>query len=190
MMAPLSEISGDGFMDVIEAIHSRRSVRAYSAQPVERELIEDLLWDAAQAPPPFAGQTPWTFNVIRGTARIAVYGERAIQYARDHRPDIAEGTWRDREDFKVFWDAPAVVIISGPVEDCCRAGQLLLLAAHARGLGACWVGAPMQWLRTVEAKAEIGIPEHLTPVSVICLGHPALTPAAPKRGCPTIIWQD
>jgi nitroreductase len=117
-----------------------------------------------------------------GTARIAAYGERAIRYARDHR--------RDREDFKVFWDAPAVVIISGPIEDCCRAGQLLLLAAHARGLGPCWVGAPMQWLRIPEAKVEIGIPDHLNPVSVICLGHPALTPAAPKRSRPTIIWQD
>src|SRR5215831_17903031 len=122
MMAPPSEISGHRFMDIIEAIHSRRSVRAYSAQPVEREVIEDLIWDAAQAPPPFPGQIPWTFNVIRGRARIAVYGERAIQYARDHRPAVADGSWRDREDFKVFWDAPVVVIISGPVGDCCRAG--------------------------------------------------------------------
>jgi nitroreductase len=177
-------------MDVIEAIHSRRSVRAYTAEPVERDLIESLIWDAAQAPPPFAGQIPWTFNVIRGAERIAVYGERAIQYARDHRPSNVEGTWRDREDFRVFWDAPAVVIISGPVEDCCRAAQLLTLAAHARGLGSCWVGAPMQWLQTPAAKAEIGIPADVTPVSVICLGHPASTPAEPKRGRPTIIWQD
>jgi Nitroreductase family len=59
-------------MDVIEAIHSRRSVRVYSAQPVERELIEDLIWDAAQAPPPFAGQVPWTFNVIRHRAHRCI----------------------------------------------------------------------------------------------------------------------
>jgi nitroreductase len=176
-------------MDVIEAIHSRRSVRAYTAQPVDRELIENLIWDAAQAPPPFAGQLPWTFNVIRGAARIASYGNRAKQFARDHRADGA-ASWLDREDFKVFWDAPAVVIISGRIEDCCRAGQLLILAAHARGLGTCWVGAPMQWLQTPEAKAEIGIPEDLTPVSAICLGHPASTPAPPQRGRPTIIWQD
>jgi nitroreductase len=176
-------------MDVIDAIHSRRSIRAYTTQPVDRGLIEDLIWDAAQAPPPYAGQIPWTFNVIQGTARIAAYGERAIQYARDHRPEGATGTWRDREDFKVFWDAPVVVIISGPVEDCCRAGQVLLLAAHARGLGACWVGAPMEWLQTPGAKAEIGIPEDMSPVSVICLGYSASTPADQKRGGPTIIWQ-
>jgi nitroreductase len=177
-------------MEVIAAIHSRRSIRAYKDQPVERELIEALIWDAAQAPPPFAGQIPWTFNVVQGVARIADYGARAKQFARDHRSESAPAAWADRAEFKVFWDAPAVVIISGEIEDCCRAGQLLILSAHARGLGACWVGAPMAWLRTAEARAEIGIPDELTPISAICLGYPATSPDAVERGRPRIIWQD
>lgn len=177
-------------MDVIEAIHSRRSIRAYTEEPVDRALIEELIWDAAQAPPPFSGQIPWTFNVILGAKRIARYGAQAKQYARDHRPDNLEAFWADREDFKVFWDAPAVVIISGGLADCCRAGQVLILAAHARGLGACWVGAPMEWLQTPEAKAEVGIPQELTPSSVICLGHPASKPAVVERGRPIVIWKD
>ena len=177
-------------MDVIEAIHSRRSIRAYTEETVEKDLIEALIWDAAQAPPPFSGQVPWTFNVIRGAARIARLGELAKQYARDHRPEGDEPFWADREDFKVFWDAPAVVIISGGMADCCRAGQVLILSAHARGLGACWVGSPMPWLQTAEAKAEVGIPDDLTPSSVICLGYPASVPAAAERAHPTIIWQD
>jgi nitroreductase len=181
-------------MDAIEAIYTRRSIRAYTDEAVDRGLIEALIWDAAQAPPPFAGQVPWTFNVILGAKRIAQYGAQAKQYARDHRPDLrpggAEPFWADRDDFKVFWDAPAVVIISGGLADCCRAGQLLILAAHARGLGACWVGAPTVWLQTPEAKAEIGIPEDQTPNSVICLGHPAAWPAAAERKRPIVIWQD
>ena len=175
-------------MEAIEAIHTRRSIRAYTSEPVERGLIEDLIWDAAQAPPPFAGQVPWTFNVIQGAGRIAAYGERAKQYARDNRPDVPSAAWADREDFKAFWNAPAVVIISGPVEDCCRAGQTLLIAAHARGLGACWVGAPMMWLRTPQAKAELGIPPDLTPISAICLGYPAAEPEPRERAHPRVIW--
>lgn len=175
-------------MDLFEAIRSRRSIRAYTAEPVDRDLIGDLIRDAAQAPPPFAGQVPWTFNVIEGVARVAEYGVRAKQYARDHRPEGAVWAWTEREDFQVFWNAPAVVIISGPAEDCCRAGQLLILSAHARGLGSCWVGAPMLWLRTPEAKVKIGIPPDLTPVSAICIGRPALIPAAVQRAHPTIIW--
>ncbi|HLZ85338.1 MAG TPA: nitroreductase family protein [Caulobacteraceae bacterium] len=176
-------------MDAIAAIHTRRSIRDYAPRPVDRLLIEDLIWDAAQAPPPFAGQVPWTFNVIEGAERIAALGERAKQYARDNRPDVPSAAWADREDFKAFWNAPAVVIISGPVEDCVRAGQTLLIAAHARGLGACWVGAPMMWLRSPVAKAELGIPPDLTPVSAICLGYPAAEPEPRVRAHPPVIWE-
>lgn len=175
-------------MDAIEAIHTRRSIRAYTSEPVDRDQIEALIWDAAQAPPPFAGQVPWTFNVVEGAERIAGLGERAKQHARDNRPDTQSAAWADREDFKAFWNAPAVVIISGPVEDCCRAGQTLLIAAHARGLGACWVGAPMMWLRTPEAKIELGIPPDLTPVSAICIGYAAEQPEPRARARPPVIW--
>jgi nitroreductase len=66
-------------MDVIDAIHSRRSIRSYQSKSVDRDLIESVIWDAAQAPPPFSGQVPWTFNVIEGVERIAALGARAME---------------------------------------------------------------------------------------------------------------
>jgi nitroreductase len=175
-------------MDVIEAIHGRRSVRSYEPKPVERDLIESLIADAAQAPPPHRDQRPWTFNVIQGVQRIAMYGVRAIDYARNHHPDEPGWDWVERPGFKIFWDAPVLIIISGPVGDCCRAGQNLMLSAHARGLGTCWVGSPMLWLNTSEVKAELGIPSALTPVAALCLGYPAALPEAAIRERPSIIW--
>jgi nitroreductase len=175
-------------MDAIEAIHTRRSIRSYLSRPVENGLIEEIIWDAAQAPPPFSGRVPWTFNVLQGVERISSYGDEALQYARDNYPDGPEWEWRNRPGFQVFWGAPVVIIISGPVEDCCRAGQNLMLSAHARGLGTCWVGSPMLWLRTEPTKAKLRIPAELTPVCAFCLGYPALIPEAPQRGRPTIIW--
>jgi nitroreductase len=65
-------------MDVIEAIHGRRSVRSYDLKPAPRERIESVILDAAQAPPPFRDLVPWAFNVIEGVERIAAYGERAM----------------------------------------------------------------------------------------------------------------
>jgi nitroreductase len=93
-------------MDVIDAIHSRRSIRSYQSNPVDRDLIESVIWDAAQAPPPFSGQVPWTFNVIEGVARIASLGARAMDHARATRPDPASRPWLDRPGFQIFWNAP------------------------------------------------------------------------------------
>ncbi|MBL8837301.1 MAG: nitroreductase family protein, partial [Alphaproteobacteria bacterium] len=58
-------------MDAIEAIHTRRSVRAYRPDPVPRALIEELLWAAVQAPsPPASGDEPWSLCVVEGVERI------------------------------------------------------------------------------------------------------------------------
>ncbi len=175
-------------MDVISAIHGRRSVRSYLPTPVARELIEAIISDAAQAPPPFRGMVPWAFNVIEGVARITAYGERALTYARENRPDGPGWDWVERSRFKVFWDAPVVIVISGPVGDCCRAGQNLMLSALARGLGTCWVGSPMLWITTPEVKAELKIPPNLTPVAVFCLGYAAAQPEPVVHERPPVIW--
>ena len=175
-------------MNVTEAIHTRRSIRSYSPRLVSRELIEDIIWDAAQAPPPHRGQVPWTFNVILGMERISAYGNEALHYARDNHPDEPGWEWTERPEFEVFWGASALIIISGRVEDCCRAGQNLMLSAHARGLGTCWVGSPMLWLRTAPAKEKLKISPELVPVPALCLGYPAAIPEAPPRKQPPIIW--
>ena len=50
-----------------------------------RDLVEEILWDAAQAPTtPVSG--PWLFTVVAGRARVAGLGERAKAYARANRP--------------------------------------------------------------------------------------------------------
>ena len=103
-------------MDAIEAIHGRRSIRDYLARTPSRDLIEAVIWDAAQAPStPVSGDHPWLFNVIEGAERIAAYGERAKAYARDHRPDGPGYGWADRPEFSVFFNAPMVVVISDAV---------------------------------------------------------------------------
>lgn len=176
-------------MDVVEAIHERRSIRSYATTPVKRDIIESIILDAAQAPPPISGKVPWTFNVVQGVERIDALGTVAMSYAKArHRADEPGWGWLEWPNFKIFWDAPVLIIISGGVEDCCRAGQNLMLSAHARGLGTCWVGSPMLWLNTDEAKAKLSIPSKSTPVSALCLGYPEIIPKAPQRKPPSIIW--
>jgi nitroreductase len=62
-------------METVTAIHTRRSIRDYQKRSVAREIIADILSDAAQAPTtPVSG--PFLFHVIEGVARIAGLGER------------------------------------------------------------------------------------------------------------------
>lgn len=180
-------------MDTITAIHTRRSIRAYAARVPERGAIEDIIHDAAQAPvTPVSGA--FLFVVIEGAARLAAYGVRAKRYAQEHRPSEAGYGWVDRPDFLVFFNAPVVIVICAAedndqsIQDCNRAGQNLMLSAHARGLGTCWVGAPLLWLRDAAVKAEIGIAEHLAPFAVFTLGYPSGTATGTPRERPQIIW--
>ena len=182
-------------MDAVSAMHARRSIRAYQPTPVPRALIEELVWAAVQAPsPPVSGDIPWALCVIEGVGRLARYGVRARDYAHSHQPEGRPWEWTERPGFKVFWDAPALVLICGRKGnpetpfDCCRAGQNLMLAACARGLGSCWVGAPMPWLTSPGVAEELGLPAGFDPVVAIVLGYAAQTPAGNPRPRPPITW--
>jgi nitroreductase len=182
-------------MDTIEAIRSRRSVRAFEDRPVPRALIEALIRDAACGPHIFVNlPEPWLFTAISGRERIARYGETAKAYAQAHRPQVQHYEWTDRPDFSVFHGAPAVILISGPRDDrlaqsdCERAGQNLTLSAHARGLGSCWVGSPMLWLRDPATRAELRIPEGFWPHAAFALGYRAAMPPAPPLIPIRTIW--
>ena len=184
-------------MDAIEAIHGRRSIRAYRPEPLDRKLIEDVVWAAVQAPaPPVSGDNPWAFCVIEGVELLAEYGARAKQFARDNQPEGSPWTWPNDPDFKVFWDAPVLVLICGrsgnseAAFDCCRAGQNLMLAAYARGLGSCWVGAPLPWLNSPSVAEELNLPSGFDPIVAMIMGYPAETPVGKPRPRPAIIWCD
>jgi nitroreductase len=182
-------------MDALTALRTRRSIRAFAARGVERSLVEDILWDAAQAPTtPLSG--PWLFTVIEGVDRVAACGARALDHARAHRPPGSGYDWIDRPGFSVFHGAPIAIVISAPADngqslpDCTRAGQNLMLAAHARGLGTCWVGAPMLWLGDPAVRRELAIPPELAPFAAFALGYPAGPAPGAPRDRPRIAWID
>jgi nitroreductase len=184
-------------MDTIEAIHRRRSIRAYQPRDVPRDVAQAIIADAAQAPStPVSGAHPWVFHVIAGAGRIAAYGARAKAYAQAHRPAEAGYGWADRPAFSVFLGAPMVIVICGATghaqaaAECCRAGQNMMLSAHARGLGTCWVGSPMLWLRDTATRAELRIAAAWEPHAVFTLGYAAETPEKPVRAAPQIAWSD
>lgn len=183
-------------MDTIEAIHSRRSVRAYAPEPVARETLEALIWDAAQAPPPTAAYVrPWQFHVVQTRDRMAALEGLAMDHVRANPPAGWNPAWLADPAFTIFRGAPNLILLTAPLGDanaawdCCRAAQTLMLSAHARGLGTCWVGAAIPWLSTDEGRAALAIPQGHQPIATIVLGRPSgELPPAPVRERPPIVW--
>jgi nitroreductase len=63
-----TDIFEGGFMDLLETIRERRSVRAFADEPIPRELLEQVLEDAGRAPSAINMQ-PWEVHMVLGEER-------------------------------------------------------------------------------------------------------------------------
>ncbi|MGO9391232.1 nitroreductase family protein [Rhodoblastus sp.] len=184
-------------MDVTQAISGRRSVREYTEEPVDASVIGNLI-DAAIHAPSAVNAQPWAFTVVRDqkALRRVSDGAKAHMLATmggNPHADHFRSHLRD-PNFHIFYHAPALVLISGAaqgpwiVEDCALAGENLMLAAYAAGLGSCWIGFAQAYLNTADGKADLGLPAEWDPVAPIIIGHPksAVTPV--PRKSPEIRW--
>ena len=110
-------------MDVIAAIHGRRSVRSYDTSRSPAISSKASSWTRRRRPRRFAIKIRWRSMSCRASRASPPMANASWTSTREHRPDGPGWDWLDRPGFKIFWDAPVVVIISGPVGDCNRAGQ-------------------------------------------------------------------
>lgn len=184
-------------MDVLTAIYDRRAVRGYTQQPVAKPMLQTLIDAAVQAPSAMNLQ-PWSFVVIAGRERLLRLSHEAKQHLLT---TMAPGSLLERfkerladPSFDIFCGAPTLIVISatfsepGAGEDCALAAQNLMLAAHANGLGTCWIGFARPWLNLPATKAESHIPLEHAPVAPIVVGYPARQPEPPGRHAPKITW--
>jgi nitroreductase len=184
-------------MDVMNAIYSRRAVRAFTAEPVQRSTIERLIDAAIQAPSAMNLQ-PWSFAVIEGAARITGYSAAAKrQFLATMAADGPEAQLRPQlEDpaFNIFHGAPCLMIVcaAAPTEqarhDCCLAAENLMLAAYDLGLGTCWIGLSMPWLQLPATQRDLGLPAGAVPVAPIVIGVPRSHPLPTSRRKPAVVW--
>ena len=149
-------------MDAIEALKTRRSVRVYEEKPVPREIIEEII-DTARLAPSANNIQAWEFVVVTepGTRR-----------------EIADLT--DYGKFIAQAGACVAVFAKGVkhyLEDGSAATENILVAAHALGLGTCWVaGYKKDYAEPIANLLDV--PDGHQLVALISLGYPAETPEA------------
>jgi len=150
-------------MDALEAILSRRSIRRYTDQPVSGEQVEELL-KAGMSAPSAGNQQPWQFIVITDRkllAEIPRFHPYASMLPHAKVAILVCGDLQ-AESFKGYW-----------VQDCSAATENILIAAHARGLGAVWLGIYPREERVKALQKLLNLPEHIVPLSLISIGYPA-----------------
>jgi len=179
--------------DPARLMMARRSVRRYLPEPIPRGLLDQLLAAAVTAPSAHNRQ-PWRFVVMspgRTTTVLArSMGERLRRDRhRDGDPEAAIKADVERSYARILGAAAVIVVCLSmqdmdvypdpvrrsiehlmAVQSTAMAGQNLLLAAQAAGLGACWLCAPMFCPDTV--REVLGLPAHWEPQGMVTLGHP------------------
>jgi len=158
-------------MDALKNILSRRSIRKYVDKPIAEEIVYDLLNTAMHAPTANNLQ-PWHFiqvndrdlidelAVVHPYAKMLKQANLAILVCGDRRIQELDGYL---------------------IQDCSAATQNILLAAHAHGLGAVWLGMYPREERIKDISKLLDIPDHILPVALISIGYPDEKKAAPGR---------
>ncbi len=159
-------------MTVDDLIRSRRTHKAYEPEPVDRATLEEL-FELARWAPNHNLTNPWRFRVLGPQALAALKQAAGPEAAAklDRAPTLVAASALRSDD---------------PVADeedhaaAAAATFILLLGAHARGLGGYWRTPGV--LRTPEGRAACGVPESERVLGLVHLGR-AKGPdkAAPER---------
>ncbi len=133
-------------MQFHDVLYGRRSVRAFTKEPVDQETLISLIGSATQAPSAMNAQ-PWSFTVVRNASLLNRISAQAKSHLlKNAAPGLQAGIFRDQlsdPNFHIFYHAPVLIVIAaveaGPwgTVDCALAAQNLMLAAESLGLGSC-----------------------------------------------------
>ena len=161
-------------MDALQNLFNRRSVRDFTAQPIEEEKLHRIL-EAGMSGPCCVNARDWSFIVVTDREKLL---------------EMAEANGRPARPLK---KAAAAILICGDLErafppakdywviDGAIAAQNMTLCADALGLGSVWLGTWPQMDRVEKQAALFNLPETIVPHSVLALGYPAKENKEPRE---------
>jgi len=182
---------------------TRRSIRKYTNQKVDREKIEKLI-EAASCAPSNHNRQGWKFIIFEDLQEIRALAQKTREFVEKYSkqtPDLVADKAEDLIYFAGAFDQAPVLILamhkkspavskniidsatsklaSGEAISTAMACQNLMLAAKAMGLGTCIMTAPL--LAGAVWKSLDNLPMGFEPTCLITVGYPNETPKAPRR---------
>jgi nitroreductase len=152
-------------METLEAIHTRRSIRKYTDQPIDPQVLEQIL-AAGMMAPSARNEQAWQFVVVQNRDTLAALSKISPYAAMAEHAAAAIVVCGDTQ-------RETVADLNYWVIDCAAAAQNLLLAAHALGLGAVWTAVYPRAERIAALRQVLPLPDHIIPLCLVPLGYPA-----------------
>lgn len=196
---------------LLTLIRSRRSIRRYTAQPVPRDWIEQML-EAAIWSPSAHNRQPWRFVVIeKSEAKEDLAIAMGTRLRRDLTTDHVPLAIIDKDvnrSYDRITSAPVIIVVCMTmidmdvysddkrnyhesvmaIQSTAMAGQNILLMAQALGLAACWMCAPLFCPDVVQSALDL--PEDWRAQGMITLGFPDQEREKTRRPLETsIMWR-
>lgn len=167
---------------VIETIMSRRSVRKYKPQAVNRNTMQIIL-DCGINAPNGQNKQSWEVRVVDNPDFINGITEI---YKKENPAVTGDPNFKN-----MFRNASTVVFIANDPSydlsqiDCGLLGENMILSAWSMGIGSCCLGGPTRFMTSTPAAAEylkrLALPEGYQLLYCIAFGYPDETPVAKPR---------
>ena len=152
----------------MEDLMTRRSIRSYTDEMPPMEVIEEICKAGTYAPTGMNKQSPIIIAVTNREVRDKLSRLNAAVFGKDN-------------DMDPFYGAPVVLVVLADratsytwLEDGSLVMGNLLNAAHAKGLGSCWIHRAKEVFETEEGKAilaDLGIEGDYVGVGNCILGY-------------------
>lgn len=185
-----------------EAVPGRRSIRAFTTDPVDPAAVRDAVADAVTAPAPHHTRPMRFVQLLDPERRTALLDamERRWRHDLSSDPRTAGSVDARVARGRILRDAPAVVLPFLVPEgehdypDARRraaertmftvaagaAVQAFLVGLSVRGLGSCWIGSTI--FAPEEVRSVLDLPEAWLPVGAVAIGVPAEPPTPRPTG--------
>ena len=161
----------------LEIIRTRRSCRSYQPEQITDEQLNAVLEAGTYAPTSRGLQSPYI---------VAIQNKDLLERLAQMNAEVMGITTNP------YYDAPTYVLVFVPadapngIQDASLVLENMMLAAHAQGLGSCWIHREKEMFATEEGKelmAQWGLPEGLIGIGALSLGFPAgePSPAKPRK---------
>ena len=158
----------------LEIIRTRRSCRSYKPEQITDEQLNVVLEAGTYAPTSRGLQSPFI---------VAVQNDALKERLAKMNAEVMGVTTNP------YYDAPTYVLVFVPedapngVQDASLVLENMMLAAHAQGLGSCWIHREREMFATEEGKElmrQWGLPEGLIGIGALSVGYPDGEPSSAK----------